>query len=50
MPEHPPPPPPPGSGEGKIPQGTLIQWMKNVITGPYTDDVKLKTIVNAVKK
>ena len=52
MPEHPkPPPPPPPIGDGgKAAAGSFVQWMKDVITGPYTDDVKEKTIVNTVKK
>lgn len=48
--EHPPPPPPPeGGGEGKIPQGTFIQWMKNVLTGPYSDKEKESVIEKAYK-
>lgn len=50
MPEHPKPPPPPtGGGEGKVAEGTLIQWMKDVLTGPYTDKVKEATIKDALK-
>ena len=48
--EQPPPPPPPvGGGEGKIAVGTFIHWMKDVITGPYTDKVKESAIENAYK-
>ena len=48
MPEHPPPPPTGGGGktEGTT---TLIQWMKDVITGPYSDKVKEEAIENALK-
>ena len=48
MPEHPPPPPTGGGGkaEGEI---TLIQWMKDVMCGPYSDKVKEETILNAKK-
>lgn len=47
MPENPPPPPPPGSGDSKAAGTDLMQWIKDVVTGPYSDDVKLKTIEEA---
>ena len=50
MPEHPkPPPPPPGGGEGKAAEGSFIQWMKDVITGFYTDKEKENAIKDAFK-
>ena len=47
MPEHPPPPPPPGGG-GKSSE-SLIQWIKDVVTGPYSDQEKQKAIEDALK-
>lgn len=47
--EHPPPPPPPGGGGGKVAEGTFIQWVKDVITGPYTDKVKEVELWSAYK-
>ena len=48
MPEHPPPPPTGGGGKAAE-TTTLIQWIKDVVTGPYTDEVKEQAIVNAFK-
>lgn len=42
MPEHPPSPPTKGSE-------TMIQWIKDVVTGPYTDKVKEEAIADALK-
>lgn len=49
MPVDPKPPPPPSGGGKTEGTATLIQWMKDVITGPYSDKVKEETITNAVK-
>ena len=43
MPEHP-PPPPTGVTESAT---TMIQWIKDVVTGPYSDKVKEEAIANA---
>lgn len=43
MPEQPPPPPPPGNN------GDTIIYIQDVLSGSYTDDVKLKAIKKAVK-
>ena len=45
-----PPPPPGGGGDSKVSEASLIQWVKDVVTGPYEDSVKLKTLENALKK
>lgn len=44
--EHPPPPPPPGGGKSGQ---SMIQWIKDVVTGPYEDKVKEKAIGDALK-
>ena len=43
MPEHPPPPP---TGVTENAAG-MIQWIKDVVTGPYSDKVKEDAIAKA---
>lgn len=45
--EHPPPPPPPGGGNKA--QGSILQWVKDIVTGPYTDEQKEKAFEQAMK-
>ncbi len=42
MPEHPPPPPPPK-------KQSVIDYIKDVVNGDYSDKVKVKAIKKAVK-
>ena len=46
MPHEKPPPPPPPSGGGKVAENVVLDWIKEVVTGPYSDVDK----ENAIEK
>ncbi len=43
MPKHPPPPPPPRKS------GDIINLIKDIVKGEYSDDIKLKAIKDALE-